>query len=376
MLIGFALLPNQMKKQDFDHQKWLAHRDRKNRIIECNRKRLVIHRHRFGKCHAINNEHNTGAQEESRSGVYIKLPPTLDLDENYEKTVTHFRNVRRGSQRQLKLKSLNFDDIEHISPSAALLLASEVDKWNQSISWRLKASHSSWKPQIKRLLYEMGYFELLHIKKPTDLAEIKNTRFLKFIRGEVNNKRAAGELAKSLRIQIENASGCEIKRHLLFDGLSEAITNVTHHAYKSKSKRMFRMWWMAGAFDSEKNLVTITFYDHGRGIPNTLPASRFWEKLKHNFSSWNDGQKIMAAMQAGRSSTGRSERGKGLQNFLEIIKSHTGSILKIYSFRGCLIVKNNENTNALEYFQRTHTNPIQGTLIEWSFSPEKAIDEN
>ena len=365
-----------MKKQDPDQLKWLEHRNFKNLNAHRRKKRHVLHQHRFGRCHALRNEHNAGAQRESRAGVYITLPATLDLDDNYETTVTHFRNVRRGAQKLLRLRSLNFDNIEHISPSAALLLASEVDKWNQSVSWRLTASHASWKPSIKRLLYEMGYFELLHIKSPSDIPAIKNTRFLKFIRGEVKNKKIAGELAKNLRIEIEKAAGCEIKRHLLFDGLSEAITNVAHHAYKSKSKRMFRMWWMAGAYDASENLVTITFYDHGRGIPNTLPASKFWEKLKENFSSWNDGQKIAAAMQIGRTSTGQSERGKGLQNFLEIIKSHNGSILKIYSFRGCLTVKKIENSDVLEYSHKTHKNPIQGTLIEWSFSPTKAIDEN
>ena len=111
------------------------------------------------------------------------------------------------------------------------------------------------------------------------------------------------------------------------------------------------------------------FYDHGRSIPGTLPASKLYEKIKDSFGGWNDGQKIRAAMEAGRSSTGIEGRGKGLQNFLQIIKHYPGSRLRIFSNRGLLTVSN--TSSGLSFESGVAESPVLGTLIEWQFVPIK-----
>jgi len=308
-------------------------------------------------------------------GHEVTLPERLDLDANYSATISAMHKVRLAAQRQFRMRYLNFDHIRHISPSAALLLASEIDRWNDSIGGRIRARDDGWDPAIRHLLCEMGLFELLGLKRPRETDGVVNTTFLPFVRGNVGDRTQAGIQAKQLRQQIEAAAGTDIKKHLLFDGLTEAVTNVCQHAYRKRGRRSKRYspWWMSAAYAPTTNTVTVTFYDHGLTIPGTLPASQKMERWKHRLGWWDDGQRIRAAMTIGRSSTGKSGRGKGLQNFLELIAAYRESMLVLSSRHGRLSVRNTGRAR-LEYRTQTLENPVQGTLIEWHFVPKTATN--
>jgi len=303
--------------------------------------------------------------------VRIDLPERLDLEENYEVTVTHLANVRRAAQRKFRLSYLSFEKIKYISPSAALLLASEIDRWKSAVGERVSADHKTWDPSVCRLLCEMGFFELLRLTRPDDVREVENTRFLPFIRGNVEERGdRAGRQAQLLRQRIEEAAGVQIRKHLLFAGVSEAITNVSQHAYsKKKLSRELKPWWMSAAL--VEGTVVVSFYDHGRTIPGTLPASKLFEHMREAILAWHDGDRILAAMQMGRTSTGSPRRGKGLQNFLELIHAHANSQLRIISNRGVLVVKN-QGTPELSYHPTIVQTCLRGTLIEWQFVPKNA----
>ena len=184
------------------------------------------------------------------------------------------------------------------------------------------------------------------------------------------SKKDGGELAKQLRIEIETIVGERIKKHFLFEGLSEAITNVGQHAYPNANDFLLQQWWLSASYDSANKKLGVTFYDQGAGIPKTLPRAYFFGLIKNvlEYLSWSDSKKIEAAMETGRTSTGRSERGKGLQNLIEFAKSHLEGQLSIYSLHGmyrqCFtFVGNEQKTNSI---RRDHNTSIGGTLIEWS----------
>lgn len=291
----------------------------------------------------------------------------MDLDDNYAETIAVTMRVRRAVGSKAKSGYLNFDGLRHISPSAALLLASELDRWNESIRGRLKARHSNWDPGVKRLLCQMGLFRLLGMAEPLDVRNPTNTTFLPFIRGDlVVNQQNPGELAKDLRIAIERVAGVEINRRLLYKALSEAGTNVSQHAYQRGDR--IRRWWLSGAFERSANKVTVTFCDHGLTIPRTLPAAHFFERIRESFKFWDDAEKLRAAMQAGRSQTQAPERGKGLMNLIEIVADHRDNQLRIFSRRGVLTVKIDGN-GALDFRSELVRTPFGGTLIEWQFVP-------
>lgn len=299
--------------------------------------------------------------------LIITLPERLDFEENYEATASHFAILHQAVRKRTPVRSLRFDQIRYISPSAALVLASEVDRWNQKTGGRLKADVASWNEDIKRLLCEMGYFDLLGLSRPSTTWPKQRLTFLPFKRGGVSDVEG-GPLAKRLRIEIETLLGEQIKKHFLFEGLSEAITNVGQHAYHNPSPFTVQQWWMSASFNEDGRELCVTFFDQGEGIPHTLPRAYFFEIMQDVFHTWTDSQKIEAAMETGRTSTRQPQRGKGLQNFLEFARAHRQGQLSIYSLKGMYrkTFVSDGKTQTQESTRRDHKTSIGGTLIEWS----------
>jgi len=301
----------------------------------------------------------------AKAPIELVLPAKLDFEENFETTASHFRHIRDAARGRYRIRRLGFEQITDISPAAALALASEIDRWKQK-AVGMKADTPTWDPDIKRLLCEMGFFELLKLPRPASEPP-GNVRFLNFLPGssQPNDK---GKLAKELRINIEKIVGPGlVQKHVLFDSLSEAITNVIHHAYPGVTGgASAKPWWLSASFDSSSRKLTVLIYDQGVGIPETLPARwAHFEKVKEIFHTWSDSQKIQAAATYGRSSTNRPERGKGLGNLQEFAKAHEDGTLSIYSRHG-LYRLSHASGNQIQTDLRDHDSSVGGTLIEWS----------
>lgn len=351
-------------RRRFRRKQWLLWRDRKNRVRRGNRSHgfICLRPHTL----LTLNEFTKKSVSTVDKRLVLELPERLDFEENYESTSSHLHTVRSAARSKTRLKYLSFHKLKHISPSAALVLASEVDRWNQRVGGRLRADTDSWDKDIERLLSQMGYFELLGLIRPT-MTEQKATTFLRFQRGDVEH-RDAGQLARQLRVEIEVLTGFRIKKQLLFEGLSEAITNVCQHAYPEGPGYPVKQWWLSGSYNRDDGRLCVTFYDQGAGIPETLPRSKIFEIIKATFGQWSDSQKIEAAMEVGRSSTGDEERGKGLQNFVRFASSYPDGRLSIYSLRGMFrmawMLENGVETKKTQ--RSDFQNSVGGTLIEWS----------
>lgn len=339
---------------------WLLRRNQKNL-----RRRIKLRkRGPAGKSPSLPvNKYTARSVSTDRGKLVIELPESLDFDDNYEVTVSHLGILRQAVEKRRPVRSLVFSALKYISPSAALVLASEVDRWNQALKGaRMHANLPTWHEEIKRLLCEMGYFELLKLQTPTFDESPKNVEFLKFKRGVTGGN--AGALAKEFRIAVEELVGRSIRKHFLFDGLSEAITNVGQHAYPDPA--FFKQWWLSASVDRKDNSLCVMFYDQGVGIPTTLPKAHFFEGIKEFFGSWPDSEKIQAAMRGGRSATEKLERGKGLRNFIDFASSHRLGRLSIYSQRGMYrMFWKKGSKEPYDTVRRDHENSIGGTLIEW-----------
>lgn len=251
-------------RQDLGSQKGNALRHLQAKIWQERRRRRLFEKRKF----------------RSKWSREIYLPKHLDFLENYENTANYFHSVRKVVLDKKKLKRLDFPKTRNISPSAALALASEVDCWNQAVGGRLRADTESWHPDIQRLLVQMGYFELLGLPRPPETLKERNTIFTQFYRG--GSKTAdKGKVAKTLRENIEEIVGRKMQNHtLLFTGLTEAITNVGHHAYYDPKKKPYgnKPWWLSASWNKKTRRLCVTFYDHGVGIPETLPKNPFFKK--------------------------------------------------------------------------------------------------
>ena len=314
------------------------------------------------------NIHNVGYGIAEKRLVLI-LPEELDFEENYETTASHFRILRKAVETGTKIRRIDFSRIQKLSTAAALVLASTVDQWKDRVKGKLKAELPTWGKDVTRLLCQMGYFELLELRRPNQaMEEGGGITYLPFLKGRVGEDEP-GEKAKHLRIEIEKIVGEKIKKHLLFEGISEAITNVCQHAYEGVRDEKRKCWWLSASYDDTTRELRITFYDKGFGIPKTLPAHKEFEIIREFFNLWKDSRKVMAAMEIGRTASGLSERGKGLQNLIEFAKAHSRGSLRVTSLRGSYEerYKSTPDGHATPRINRKDFRcSIGGTLIEWS----------
>ncbi len=313
--------------------------------------------------------------------VTINLPENMNFNEDYEATALYMTAIRKLSTRRktshagYKLNRVNLDNLKELSTSAALVLTAELSKWDDAIRQNVQPNVSNWNPNILKKLKELGFFNLF-TQSPTGLrqnqeAEASSVNLVKYIKGRSGDN----DKARTLKEQILAVVDDEIDKWTnLHAGLTEAITNVSHHAYPVNSyfSENNKNWYMSGSYNRDTKELKVVFYDQGIGIPKSLPNSRVKEKILSWLSKMQipaadrkrDEVLLRAAVQISRTSTGAADRGKGLQDLTEFIRQRQEGYMSILSLRGLykLTVKGgNEKTKSV-YFK----NKLNGTLIIWS----------
>lgn len=280
---------------------------------------------------------------------------------------------RRIPRRRLRLARVDFRQLVQISTSAALVLTAELSKWDDVIRRNLRPEVGHWNERILSQFRELGFFDLFSMS-PEALrsrveSNISSLRLVKYVKGRCGES----EKARQLRAGIASLVGEEVgKWTFLRGGLDEAITNVTHHAYPEGHgfTEGDRVWYLTGSFNTDERQIKIVFYDQGIGIPASLPASTVWESVLTFLKPLplvdqrRDATMIKAAVEMHRTSTGESDRGKGLQDLLEFVRQRGDGYLSIFSARGLYKYSMEGGKEAIktEHFK----NPIVGTLIIWS----------
>ena len=301
----------------------------------------------------------------------IPCPENLSLEENFDGVTKLISDIReRASSRQRNQSTyIAFENIQCLTPSGALVIAAELDRLNH-LPWQRTMTMNSptvdhWNPRVRRLLNDMGFFDLLRILPPSHDSPQSGERYVKFrsgssVDGEVIDTLRADDLAP--HITVPNAK-------LLFSAVTEAMTNVKHHAYENRPiyDEGPPHWWLSAAYDTHANTLTVMLYDQGHGIPRTLPKTRP-EELRsilagHLFD--NDARLIEAAHNLRRSTTNDWHRGRGLnrdvRRYIEVFGGR--GMYRVISGRGEYTVSSGESrTSNL----RTFKNSLEGTFIQWA----------
>lgn len=310
--------------------------------------------------------------------LQLTLPEVMNFSSVYDETVRCLIAIRyltshafRFSVRY-RLKRVIFSQLRSISTSAALSLTAELSKWEDGIKKNLIPKIETWDRKILAQFYELGFFELF--KGRTDIeieekSEASNIKYVRYFKGHHDD----AEKAKILRQKMNAIVGEDIKKwHLLFGGLSEAITNVCHHAYPENVayRRIDKRWYMTGSYDSDGKILKVVFLDQGKGIPKTLPSSILYEKVVDLVSRWErlagfrDATFLRAAVEVERTQTGEDDRGKGLQDLLEFNRQRGEGYLSILSGRGLYNYSVKDGLGTVKTDKLRY--PILGTVIIWS----------
>lgn len=297
-------------------------------------------------------------------------PAIMDLDDNYEATVQFFKDVRFATSRRGDYL-VDLAAVKDISPAAALLLVAECDRWRErtKAQWLRAFDINNWDPSVRRRLNEMGFFKVLNTRRiPDDAIVPGEDRYVPFQTGHRN----PGEPAKQLRSQIEELGPTVADREALYEGLVEAMTNVSQHAYRLDDRESGpKRWWISASVNAEQRTMTVMVVDHGVGIAKTLPRSNRWEAIRQvvPFDLLKDDAHIVRAAFAkdgdNRSQTGELFRGKGLrENIKGYVESHNSrGQLRVITNKAAYIYSRDKDVEKEVSF--AVPSPFDGTFIEW-----------
>lgn len=258
---------------------------------------------------------------------------------------------------------VNFNKLKTIDTSAALVLASEFDirRLKRKSKWS-SPDISSWQEQPKQQLKDMGFFELLNVSaKDISTRSISpaDERFVQFIRGDLALGNKSIELRKDINEIINDRN---IENIWPQAGITEAMTNCVQHAYDDESNK-YKYWWLSAGFHYQEKSLTITIFDRGVGIPETVPKKWKWQvpflRYDADYINW-------AVEHGNTSKTEDPQRGQGLHEIKDYIdKSDRKAYLKIISNRGFYFYEKLFPSGKAKETSKNFKKSLNGTLIEW-----------
>lgn len=322
------------------------------------------------------------------TGQPRRVPNNLSLIENPDETIEFLRDLKTGldgsvvrnrrGRRSLSVvpSSINsywdFCNIERISPLVALMIASQYDRVVRKGGWVIRPINiDRWDRKVFTVLLGIGFFEILGIvRKDSDIVGDEEASILKFQAGSKADGPRVGDLLKALDVPeiFEN--------DVLYSVIVEGLVNTVHHAYPEGvafPEPHVGGWWMSAFVDRTQRRVRIAIYDHGVGIPATLPQWSQYDRLKRGWrlmfggdpelevNGSRDGTAIALAMVVGRSSTKQDHRGRGLPFMESLLDLCVDGSISIYSRRGSYHRKKGGRP---QHYNRNVE--VAGTLVVWT----------
>lgn len=259
--------------------------------------------------------------------------------------------------------------LKELSLPVAIVLAAEFHRWSLKRKRRLHArSSTKWAPEVRALLSELGVFELLGTRNVAPDEVTEDDLILTSIKsGERHDGGKIDELQSEFTRSLEGFT----RRPQLYEGLSEAVENAISHAYPAdyEPKHPFagHRWWGASSLNLSEQRLRFFIFDQGAGIPFTLPKGALWEQLVPLLATLTgglvseDAPMLKAAFEVGRTRTGMSHRGLGLQKMADVVIGRPGGYLRIISGKAEIRIEHDGRIASSGLPEH-----IGGTLIEWS----------
>jgi hypothetical protein len=310
-----------------------------------------------------------------RKHATFSPPEVFSLTRSYNETLAFImdfqriffeRKPHRSASGQLKAHYADFGRIKEIDAGAGLVLAAEIDRYAKAWGKPTRVYDHLWQDSVHDYFVEAGLFELLGIDPrairtaPSGQPEKQTLKFM-------SGSSATGKDALDLLEQLENLTSRALtSRPTAYAAIAEALANVLHAYpdwYQSWPYRS-NQWWASGFWSPSRNIVGLQLYDHGAGIPATLPKQTHYPRiLKFLDPEGTPAGLIAAALEYGRTSTGQPGRGKGLAEMALWIELTGTGFLRILSGAGQVTYRPDGSVE-----KRNYDVPFRGTLVEWEVS--------
>jgi hypothetical protein len=222
---------------------------------------------------------------------------------------------------------------------------------------------------VTSILSELGCFSLVAADHPETSGNHTKSRktLIKMLCGSRLDEGKFSEFDDALRMIFSEYRSLP----RLYEGMSEALLNVRHHAYLDEVKLLYpspgKRWWATACIDNEQDELRIFVYDQGVGIPATLPYTGYREWFSSLLTGAAHGQTgddatlLKGALEYSRSRTEQAGRGKGFKNIMSAIDTYQTGRLRVVSGRAEVTYSG----QGVIVSQR-HDQHVGGTLIEWT----------
>ena len=320
---------------------------------------------------------------ETRELLSIEGPEKLNLSNNYDEVARFIREIHALPKKHIEA-GISLGKTQELDLGGILVFAAALEILNllgatnrRGEQWRVSIENqSSMHPGVFGVLHDFGVHQLIAPRarisdqRKQTTAQALGLSVLQVQRGRVADgklvKRFVEEkLEQLIQSRPEN-------RYRLIGAITEAITNVGEHAYRSDTQG--HHWWISAAYHNASGQLTVAVYDHGQGIPTTLRRKYAQAAAKtagsvnplRRILRLNDGQMIATAHRLDKSRTRLKNRGKGLrwdmQAYLESISAQ-GSYRVTSGFGQYEVVRGMTVPQEPEW--RNLDTELQGTLVEW-----------
>ena len=296
-----------------------------------------------------------------------------DVDE-YFSFLSKLRAVRSCKQ------TINMKDVHRMSVDATLLFKAELSRLIELHSIRFTAIAPT-SSRAQQVLKQTGIDQLLNLKIDIEPSreDVIHWRIAEGPRDEVDTSNL-----EIITEDIEEVTG--MKTHPVYQGIIESIGNCVEHAYKDHPDVTWKMperpgWWIFQQVKEGRLMVVVC--DLGIGVNRALPLTLANEegalkKLIHLFrrTKGEDARALLAAMEYGRSSTKRQERGKGMQNAHAVIDDHGEGDFYAISNRGCYTYNRRPQSTKGQSNAVRLRHSIHGTILGWSLPLNRPSTES
>ncbi len=116
-----------------------------------------------------------------RGKFALEAPKRMRLGGENDEAIQFLQCMRSMTALKARQVSVDFSTIQDISPLCAMLLASEVHRWQLITKKKLRVIKSElWAPTVRQLLHDIGLFDLVSVQNPLSLDPVNTEE--RFIR--------------------------------------------------------------------------------------------------------------------------------------------------------------------------------------------------
>ena len=300
--------------------------------------------------------------------ITFEQPLCLYRDRYFSQTMSTLRKLNDAIYRFGNSVEVDLSNTPFVSAAASLLLFAIVNRAQLCIreSQTIKVTLPTRKgnPEGYRWIVSTGLAKALLASNISKLDELTQSK--RFYQSSVDPYSHHATTAQMLNNRALSVFS-EEQFALLESGISEAMLNVSHHAYDAPQYNELttmlggKRWWQCAWFDPDRNKVTFIIYDLGMGIPRSYHGDDMQPFLQAAVLS--------DAWTLGATRTGASGRGNGSED----IKSPVGAgcteneTLLIFSGHAKYVKSSRDNKVTCDYT----VDEVPGTLVQWSLVPKR-----